>query len=197
SQVRAITSGPAANVYISLQGREPNGTVSKSDYLKLRKKVMSLLKGLQDTNPNYTNGAASVPVFEKVIFRATPGGVNDPNFGLDTKPYIGQDSGDIFALMSIGYNFDGTQNPVVQRLGDAPSATPVLSLPNFYGAHGHNPKQPDMNAFFAAIGPDIKQGPVSIGVHQIDLAPTIEKILGVPPAATVEGKALQIVKKMK
>ena len=29
--------------------------------------------------------------------------------------------------------------PVVQRLGDPPVAAPLLSLPNFYGAHGYDP----------------------------------------------------------
>ena len=193
TKVRAITSGPAANIYISLQGREPNGTVSRSEYLKLRSKVQGILKNFVDTNPNYTNGAASVPVFEKVIVRPTPGGVGDPNFGLDTSEFIGQDSGDVYALMSIGYNFDGTQSPVVQRLGDAPSTAPVLSVPNFYGAHGHNPRQPDMDAFFAAIGPHIKSGMITRRVHNVDLAPTVEKLLGVTPAETVEGSALNVI----
>jgi predicted AlkP superfamily pyrophosphatase or phosphodiesterase len=190
SKVRAVTSGPAANIYISLKGREPNGTVSKADYLKLKKKIQGILTSYVDTNPNYTNGASSVPVFEKVFVRPTPGGVGDPDFGLDTKEFIGQDSGDIYALMSIGYNFDGTQSPVVQRLGDAPSSAPVLSVPNFYGAHGHNPNQPDMNAFFAAAGPDIKPGLIKRSVHQVDLAPTVETLLGVTPAATVDGTPL-------
>ncbi len=152
TKVRAVTSGPAVNIYISLQGREPNGTVSKADYLKLKKQIQGILTSYVDTNPNYTNGASSVPVFEKVFVRPTPGGVGDPNFGLDAKEFIGQDSGDIYATMTIGYNFDGTQFPVVQRLGDAPSTAPVLSVPNFYGAHGYNPNQPDMDAFFAAAG---------------------------------------------
>jgi predicted AlkP superfamily phosphohydrolase/phosphomutase len=190
SKVRAITSGPAANIYISLQGREPNGTVSKADYLKLKKKVQGILTNFVDTNPNYTNGASSVPVFEKVFVRPTPGGAGDPNFGLDTKEFIGQDSGDIYALMSIGYNFDGTQSPVVQRLGDAPSTAPVLSVPNFYGAHGYNPNQPDMDAFFAAAGPDIKPGLIRRSVHNVDLAPTVETLLGVTPASTVDGAPL-------
>ena len=195
TKVRAVTSGPAANIYFSLQGREPNGTLTRPQYLALRKKVQDILKNLQDTNPNYTNGAASVPVFEQVFVRPTPGGLNDPDFGLDTKQFIGQDSGDIYALMTIGYNFDGTQNPVVQRLGDAPSTAPVLSVPNFYGAHGHNPSQPDMFAFFAAAGPDIKPGLIRRSVHNVDLAPTVEKLLGVTPAATVDGGALPVFKK--
>jgi hypothetical protein len=195
TKARAITSGPATNVYISLQGREPNGTVTAAQYLKLRKQIQGILKNYVDTNPNYTNGAASVPVFDKVIVRPSPGGVNDASLGLDTSLFIGQDSGDVYALMSIGYNFDGTQSPVVQRLGDAPSTAPVLSVPNFYGAHGHDPNLPDMYAFFAAAGPDIRPGLIHRGVHNIDLAPTVEKLLGVTPAATVEGKALPIFKK--
>jgi arylsulfatase A-like enzyme len=51
-----------------------------------------------------------------------------------------------------------------------------------------------MNAFFAAIGPHIKPGVIRRGVHIVDLAPTVEKLLGVTPAATVEGKALPILK---
>jgi predicted AlkP superfamily phosphohydrolase/phosphomutase len=31
ARVRAITSGSAVNLYINLQGREPNGTVSKTE----------------------------------------------------------------------------------------------------------------------------------------------------------------------
>jgi len=194
TKVRAVTSGPAANIYINLQGREPNGTVSKHDYLKLRSQVANILKNAVDSNPNYTNGASSAPLFGKVVVRATPGGVNDPNFGLDTKQFIGQDSGDIYALLSLGYNFDGTQNPVVQRLGEN-SITPVLSVPNFYGAHGFDPNLPDMNATFTAWGPDIRPGLIHSAVHQVDLAPTIDKLFGVTPAATMDGKPLPILKK--
>jgi predicted AlkP superfamily pyrophosphatase or phosphodiesterase len=98
-------------------------------------------------------------------------------------------------MLTVGYNFDGTQSPVVQRLGDAPSGTPVLSVPNFYGAHGHDPKLPDMDAFFAAAGPHIRPGLIHRGVHNVDLVPTVEKLLGVTPAATVEGTPLPIFKK--
>jgi len=195
SKARAITSGPAVNIYFSLQGREPNGMLTKHQFLVLRRQVQDILKNFLDTNSNYTNGAASVPVFDKVFVRPTPGGVNDPNFGLGTSQFIGQDSGDVYAMMTIGYNFDGTQNPVVQRLGDPPSTAPVLSVPNFYRAHGHNPKLPDMYAFFAAAGPHIRPGLIHRGVHNVDLAPTVEKLLGVTPAPTVEGTALPILKK--
>ncbi len=61
----------------------------------------------------------------------------------------------MFALMAPGYNFDGVQNPGVARQGDAPfnAATTALSMPNFYGAHGHDPELPVMSATFIAAGP--------------------------------------------
>src|SRR5215468_7033808 len=189
TKVRAITSGPAANIYISLQGREPNGTATREEYLQLRSKIQQILTNFKDTNPNYTPGGG-VPVFEQVFVRPTPGGVNDPNFGLDTNQTVGQDFGDVYALMRIGYNFDGVQSPVIVRKGDASLPPPVLSVPNFFGAHGHNPAQPDMFGFFAAAGPDIRPGPIKTPVRTIDLAPTVEELFGTEPAETVDGHPL-------
>ena len=92
-------------------------------------------------------------------------------------------------MLTVGYNFDGTQSPVVQRLGDAPSTSPILSVPNFYGAHGYDPQLLDMSAIFYAAGPDIRPGVLN-AVRNIDIAPTVEKLLGVTPASTVQGRAL-------
>ncbi len=97
-----------------------------------------------------------------------------------------------------GYNFDGTQGPGVARLGDPAydAATTVLSAPNFYGAHGHDPNGPNMSASFYAAGPDIKTNVVVGKMYNIDVAPTIEAILGVTPAETVDGHAVtQILRK--
>ena len=86
--------------------------------------------------------SGSEPIFDK-IYRRPVSDSNDSSFGLETNEFIGQDSGDVFALMKLGYNFDGTQNPVVQRLGDASSNSPFFSVPNFYGAHGYDPTLPE------------------------------------------------------
>jgi hypothetical protein len=187
TKIRFASSGPAVHVYINLQGREPGGTVTPSEYLTLQKQVSDLLQNLKDTNSLYTQGHRSVHVFDKIFTR--PARLGDPNFGRETNKNIGQDSGDVFAMLTDGYNFDGTQNPVVQRLGDALSARPVLSVSNFYGAHGYDPEINHMSALFVAAGPDIEEGKLDL-VHNIDIAPTIEKILGVKPDKTVEGKAL-------
>jgi predicted AlkP superfamily pyrophosphatase or phosphodiesterase len=193
TKVRAVTSGPAVNIYFNLKGREPNGTVSKEEYVTLQQQVTEALKKFADTNPNYTYGK-TVSVFDKVYDRPIPTNINDPSFGLGTSDYIGQDSGDVFALLTEGYNFDGTQSPVVTRLGDDASTASVLSVPNFYGAHGYDPTLPNMSAIFYAAGPDFGKGTID-RIQNIDLAPTIDKLLGVQPAATVQGQPIDTLKR--
>ncbi len=56
-----------------------------------------------------------------------------------------------------GYNFDGTQTPTgIARLGEPrfDAATTVYSVPNFYGAHGHNSRLPSMSAIFYRRRPE-------------------------------------------
>jgi predicted AlkP superfamily pyrophosphatase or phosphodiesterase len=191
TKVRAVTSGPAANVYISLQGREPNGTVSRSEYVTLQQQIVQALTDLADTNPNYAPGG-SQKVFDKIYPRPLPTDINDASFGLGTGEFVGQDTGDVFAIMSDGYNFDGTQNPVVIRKGDVASTSPILSVPNFYGAHGYDPTIPKLSAIFYAAGPDVTSRG-SIGtIRNIDIAPTINQLLGVPSAPTVQGQPLPL-----
>lgn len=189
-KVRAVTSGPAVNVYINLQGREADGTVSREEYVTLQQQIVDALSKFADTNLNYTFGSGAEPVFDKIYRRP----VRDPNsssFGLETNEFIGQDSGDVFAIMKLGYNFDGTQNLVVQRLGDISSNSPFFSVPNFYGAHGYDPTLPEMSAIFYAAGPDIGRGRIN-QVRNIDIAPTILQLLGVDAAETVEGEAIPL-----
>ncbi|MCI0445497.1 alkaline phosphatase family protein, partial [bacterium] len=108
SKVRAVTSGPAVNVYINLMGREPGGTVTPAEYRTLQQQIVNVLSAASDTNTIYTLGAPSVPVFDKVYSRPLPADDNDPTFGRSTNEFVGQDSGDVFALLTPGYNFDGT-----------------------------------------------------------------------------------------
>src|SRR5262249_32275748 len=105
AEVRAITSGPAAHIYVSLKGREPNGTVERDRYLVLQQRLGAALREFRDINPNYV-GRRADPVFDQVITRPTPTDLTDPTFGLGTSRDIGQDSGDVYATLSLGYNFD-------------------------------------------------------------------------------------------
>jgi Type I phosphodiesterase / nucleotide pyrophosphatase len=189
STVRAITSGPSVNVYINLAGRELNGTVTPAEYVVLQPQVAAALAELRDINPNYTRSPQ--PVFDKIFKRPVPDDLTDPAFGRGTSVVIGQDSGDVFALLTVGYNFDGIQGPGIVRKDDPAAAAPILSLPNFYGAHGYDPALPEMSAIFYAAGPDIRHGRLT-RVRNVDLAPTIARLLGVEPAPTVDGAALPV-----
>ena len=120
-----------------------------------------------------------------------PADINDPQFGRQTNDFIGQDSGDVFAMMRTGYNFDGVQNPVVIRQGDPVVPNPILSVANFYGAHGYDPNITDMSAIFFAAGPDIGRGTLR-QIQTVDVAPTILKLLGVAAPITMDGKALAV-----
>ena len=187
SKVRAVSSGPAVNIYINLQGREPNGTVTPTEYLTLQKQIGEVLKAAADTNPNYTAGKASVPVFDKIYSR--PAQLSDADFGLETSEFIGQDTGDVFGILTTGYNFGATQRPAVPRLDDAPSTESVFSVPNFYGAHGYDPNLPNMSAIFYAAGPDFGHGSLA-QVRNIDIAPTVLQLIDTQPAATVQGQPI-------
>jgi hypothetical protein len=120
-----------------------------------------------------------------------PADINDPQFGRLTNDFIGQDSGDVFAMLRTGYNFDGVQSPVVIRKDDPVVANPILSVANFYGAHGYDPNISNMSAIFFAAGPDIGRGTLR-QIQTVDVAPTILKLLGVAAPSTVDGKALAI-----
>ncbi|MBC8102972.1 MAG: alkaline phosphatase family protein, partial [Cytophagales bacterium] len=187
TRARAVISGPAVNIYINLQGREPGGTVGKIEYLDLQQRIATLLRDTRDSNPAYTLTTAPSPVFSDVFAR--PADPNSPDFGRATTEILGQDAGDVFALLAPGYNFDGVQN--IRRNGDAPTGPLVLTLPSFYGAHGYNPAFPNMSAIFYAAGPDIAPGRFA-QVRNIDIAPTVSNLLGVASAATVQGQALNL-----
>jgi predicted AlkP superfamily pyrophosphatase or phosphodiesterase len=81
----------------------------------------------------------------------------------------------------------------VRRLGDDPAtpAVPLLSVPNFYGAHGYDPKLREMSAIFFAAGPQVCRDKLE-EIRNIDIAPTILAILGVRPADSVQGRAIKL-----
>jgi hypothetical protein len=184
--LRLVTSGPAAHVYVNLAGREAGGTVAPADYAGRVEQVAAALRSAVDERTFFN--PFNRPLFPDVATRPTDCG--QPGFC--TGAEVGQDSGDVVALLAEGYNFDGIQSPGVARLGDPPfnAATTVFSVPNFYGAHGHDSELRSMSAILYAAGPDLKQGKPIERVRSIDIAPTILEILGVEPAPTVDGRVI-------
>jgi predicted AlkP superfamily pyrophosphatase or phosphodiesterase len=189
TKVAIRTSGPAADIYVNLQNRESGGTVDPATYNALVTQITNAVKNAVDPNPRFNFSLDAGRIFTVVETRPL---VCDAGTGLCTSKTIGQDFGDVFALMAPGYNFDGIQNPGVARLGDAPfvAATTTVSMPNFYGAHGHDPELPVMSATFIAAGPQVREETTIRRMHNVDVAPTIMRILGITPPQ-LDGKALQ------
>lgn len=183
------TSGPAANIYVNLAGREAGGTVDAATYSALVTQVTNALKNATDSNAVFGYALDNGRIFTAVESRPLecPQGV-----GFCTSQSIGQDFGDVFAQLDEGYNFDGIQNPVVVRKNDPPfnATTTVFSVPNFYGAHGHNSKFRSMSASFLASGPRIRNHTTIPQVQNIDVAPTILHLLGANPLG-VDGRVLR------
>ena len=195
SQLVIRTSGPAVNVYVNLQNREAGGTVGVQAYLALVNKITDVLEKAIDPNKTFNYSLNKKRIFTSVIRRPAS---CVKGVGLCTNSQIGQDFGDVFAIMAEGYNFDGTQNPGVARLGDAPfdPATTVFSTPNFYGAHGHDSNLSSMSASFLAAGPDIRRNTTVARVNNIDVSPTIMQILGVKPSK-MDGRVLTEILRVK
>jgi predicted AlkP superfamily phosphohydrolase/phosphomutase len=184
------TSGPAVNIYVNLQGREQGGAVDPATYTNLVMQIATVLNNASDPNDRFNYTLRHGKIFTTVESR--PLNCADEVIGLCTSRRIGQDFGDVFAMLAEGYNFDGLQSPGVARLDDAPfnAATSVFSVPNFYGAHGHNSDLESMSATFLAAGPTIRDNRTIARIHNIDVAPTIMHILGVKPEG-MDGRVLQ------
>ena len=189
SKLAIRTSGPAANIYINLQQREQGGTVDPAIYQALLTQITAAVQNAVDPNQKFNGSLDNGKIFTVVETRPAQ---CEAGLGQCTSKTIGQDFGDVFALMAPGYNFDGIQSPGVARLGDAAfnAATSALSMPNFYGAHGHDPKLPVMSATFIASGPGIRDNTTIRRMRNLDVAPTIMQILGVRPHG-VDGEVLR------
>ncbi|QQO22378.1 alkaline phosphatase family protein [Bradyrhizobium diazoefficiens] len=189
SKVAIRTSGPAVNIYVNLQNREQGGTVDPATYNALVTQIADAVKSAVDPNPRFNFSLKNGRIFTVVETRPLH---CEDGTGLCTSKTIGQDFGDVFALMAPGYNFDGIQNPGVARVADAPfnAATTILSMPNFYGAHGHDPELTEMSATFIAAGPQIRPRTTLSRMRNLDVAPTIMRLLGVKPGQ-VDGEVLQ------
>ena len=189
SQLGIRTSGPAANIYVNLQGREAGGTVDPSTYANLVTQISAALKSAMDPNPTFNGSLNNKLIFTDVESRPLNCA---QGVGLCTNTKIGQDFGDVFAQLAEGYNFDGLQSPGVARKGDPAfnDATSAFSVPNFYGAHGHNSNLTSMSATFMAAGPRIDRHKTIDQVRNIDVAPTIMHLLGVAPGEDVDGRVL-------
>jgi predicted AlkP superfamily pyrophosphatase or phosphodiesterase len=86
---------------------------------------------------------------------------------------------DMILFADEGYNFGDTAAGVLT----------FFEKPERKGSHGHDPALPDLHATFVAWGVGIKPGANLGEIQNIDVAPTIAILLGVP-MPNVDGKPL-------
>jgi predicted AlkP superfamily phosphohydrolase/phosphomutase len=169
---KACYSGATVQVYISLEGRDPGGVVPAAHYEKVRDEILAAFRNLKDPeNPGKQ-------VVLKILKKEELGNVDGSDSLHPTR------SGDVVAVLRPPYQFN--------------ASTPEkrIALAPFFGSHGHLPNlvdiphQVNLRAVFLASGPGIRrQGPIP-GIHAVDLAPTISRLMGIPPPAQARGKIL-------
>jgi len=164
----AFTSGAAGHIYINLRGREKAGTVSEAEAAGLIATIRGLLAETVDPQTGR-------PVFARVVDRA---GLAE--LGLDSPS-----SGDLFVQAAPGW-----------ALADTRGAKNVFGKVEYFGQHGYDPEIGSLHAIFYAAGRGIRPGVVQ-AVNLIDVAPTIARLLGFAPAATVDGRPIESILSMQ
>ena len=175
--VKVCYAGGTAQLYIDLEGRDPAGAnapqVTAANYETVRTSLINYFKNLDDPNLSGTQQVVEA-VYKKEELRNVQGvDALHPNR-----------SGDVIVVFRPPYQTD--------------ASTPgtLIAFSQFFGQHGYLPDMVDladninMHATFIAGGPGIrKQAPVA-GIRQIDVAPTIAFMLGIPGPQNARGKIL-------
>jgi predicted AlkP superfamily pyrophosphatase or phosphodiesterase len=94
------------------------------------------------------------------------------------RPEANSESPDLVLLTNPGYSFDA------QVTGDA-----VASAGGLKGSHGHDPGPAYMHATFVAAGTGIKPGVQLDQINNVDVAPTIARLMGLA-MKDVDGRVL-------
>lgn len=111
-------------------------------------------------------------------------GEDGPRLGMP-KPEENPGMGDLVLYAADGYAFRG----------DATGEEVVTPAVNYAGTHGYRSSDPELDGIFVANGPDIQPGVVLERVRNLDVAPTLAKILGLT-LPEVDGRVLdEILKK--
>ncbi len=162
SKAVAVASGAAAHIYINLQGREPSGIVPEADYPAVQDAIVATLTKVKD--------AAGQPVFSRVLRRAE----------LEQVGLAAEVTGDVFAQAAPGYT-----------LADDRGYPGVLGPALYRGEHGFAADLPEMHGIFLAAGRGIRAGAEVGPVHVVDLAPTLDRMLGLKPPMPRAGRVLE------
>jgi len=170
TKAKACWAGGTAEIYISVVGRDPGGTVPAANYETVRSQIIAAFEALDAAE----GGKAIELILRKEDLRDVDG----------SDSLHPSRSGDVVVVARPPYQFDAA-TPGVQ-----------VAFSQFFGQHGYLPDLVDlphnvnMHATFVAAGPGIAaQSPVA-GVRAIDVAPTIAFLLNIPGPQNAAGKIL-------
>ncbi|MCC6025051.1 MAG: alkaline phosphatase family protein [Desulfurococcaceae archaeon] len=149
------------HIFINLQGREVNGTVTQEEYNALVNEIVQLLKNYRDPETNEI-------VFDVVLTREEAALI-----GL-----TGERVGDIVYALRPGYT---SSTAIIIRDGRAVEIDSVKPLVTVTGDHGpHLPHYRELRGIFVAYGPGVSGGYLGV-VSSLQVAPTIAALLGIKP----------------
>ncbi|UCC63890.1 MAG: alkaline phosphatase family protein [Anaerolineae bacterium] len=165
SQTQVFAPPHGGQVFVNLQGREPEGTVSPEDYHAVCERVREILLNL--TDPTTGRRLVRAVHWREDIYHG---------------PYVEQAADllieweDELVGDSLCYRVDG--EPVIVQ-------TPKGSGPGERWTGGHRPQ-----GIFIAHGPHIKRGAAVANASIYDVAPTILHLQGHPIPGDMDGKVL-------
>lgn len=163
SRTRAYSFGYQGQIYINLQGREPQGIVSPGKaYEQLCQEITERLMALTDPRDGK-------PVIDQVFRREE----------IFSGPYI--DFAPDLTLVMRGLSYNTRQGYEFSA-----RAGKVFSDPVTFESGSHRPQ----GILFAA-GPTVRPGGLREGAQLVDLAPTILNLLGVRAPEGMDGRVLQ------
>ena len=150
------------NGYLLINSKDrKGGIVEPSERDGLVRQIRELLLGLQDDDTRVV----------KAIYDAT---IDGPRMGIG-----GPSGGDIYMELAAGYDFD-------PRIAPGALITEIQPL----GSHGGNPQETALRTLMVFHGPGVRSGARLNGVQIIDFAPTLARLLGIPPPKDATGRAL-------
>jgi 2',3'-cyclic-nucleotide 2'-phosphodiesterase (5'-nucleotidase family) len=172
TRAKACWAGGTAQIYVSVVGRDPGGTVPAAEYETVRNQIVSAFQNL--TDPANPGKQVVLRVMKKEELRNVDG----------TDALHPSRSGDVIVVTRPPYQFD------------APTPGQVSAPSQFFGQHGYLPDlvdlphNIDMHATFVAAGRGIRKGGVVSGVRAIDVAPTLAYVMSIPGPQNARGQIL-------
>ena len=151
---------PTEGIMINLQGRQPEGPVSPTEYEATRQAIMDGLSRVTDPETGQ-------PVVAEIHRRDQ----------IYSGPYVEERAPDLVLVMTPGYKGDwGNTPPVIGPVSTAETT-------QYRGAHA-------MDGIFILRGPGIRRGCRFEGASILDVAPTLLHALALPVPMNMDGRVL-------